>query len=126
LLVRNINKALESPLHVDVLAKSIAQWWPQLEEHLRAIPPKPTAAKLTRTTESMVEELLSAVREQTKNIAEILARIALASAGRDLRLEDAGLRALADVRTYPGSLFETATKPRDIGPPAHDIGPPKT
>jgi hypothetical protein len=82
-----MNKALESPLRADRLTMSFERWWPELERKLNAMPLKPTAAAPARTVDSMIEELLSAVREQTKSIGELMA-----ASASDKRLKEQELQ----------------------------------
>ena len=62
-LVRAINGRLEKQLDPKVLESTFEVFWPQLEKALGTLPPE-GVAKTKRSTEDLLEEILSTVRDQ--------------------------------------------------------------
>jgi hypothetical protein len=62
-LVRAINKKLEKPLEQKVLESTFEVFWPTLEANFSSLPDE-GVARPKRSTEDLLEEILSTVREQ--------------------------------------------------------------
>ena len=87
-LIENMNKNLLNPLKAGQLESTCEVWWPELQKRLADLPAAIPSARQPRGVESMVEEVLSTVREQTKNITELRDLLSLTLPGPLTRLPD--------------------------------------
>lgn len=74
-LLSSLNKAIEpNPLPETKLRQTFEKWWPELEGQLAAIGQRVPRKEPRRSTEDMLEEVLSLVRDQSRSTSEIVER----------------------------------------------------
>ncbi len=61
-LVRSINKAVGGAIRESDFDETFEKWWPELDQHLRLVPPAEEEPKLKRSQDDMLEEILLTVR----------------------------------------------------------------
>jgi hypothetical protein len=74
-LVETINQLLDKPLEKDILEKTFAYWWPELESDLKNLPEPNDKQDVSRSVDSMVQEMLGLVREMARSTQFIPGKI---------------------------------------------------
>lgn len=71
-MVQSINQATDNPLNEELLGRSVAKWWPDLQEELTSMgkeadaPRKP--ARPPRSERELLEEVLETVRSMARHV----------------------------------------------------------